>query len=319
MTMSTWGRVGVSLTALAVVAGVAGCQGDDAGTKKTGSSAAKDGEPQSRSAVTEVLTAAYEKTAAAKSAKVSMTMSMPAGAAGAAGGGDMEMSGVMGWDPTVMDMTMTGSMMQAEPDAPDKIRMVWVKNAMYMDMGAEAAKDMDGKRWMKLDLAAAAEASGDPAVASELTGGMENMNQDPAQQLALLLDSPNVKHVGSEKVDGVDAQHYKGTLTVAEMVESNESLDVLSAKERKDLLAGIEKSGIEGYDIEVWVNEDDYPVKMDVAMDSPQGDITMSARYSDYGAKASVQAPPAGDTVDLFEMLGDLGGDAGAGADDSGI
>ncbi|TXL90369.1 hypothetical protein OIE71_20425 [Streptomyces sp. NBC_01725] len=319
MTMSAWGRVGVSLTALAVVAGVAGCQSDDPDTKKTGSSAANGGEPQSRSAVTEVLTAAYEKTAAAKSAKVSMTMSMPAGAAGAAGGGEMEMSGVMGWDPMVMDMTMTGSMMQAEPDAPDKIRMVWVKNAMYMDMGAEAAKDMDGKRWMKLDLAAAAEASGDPAVAQELTGGMENMNQDPAQQLALLLDSPNVKHVGSEKVDGVDAQHYKGTLTVAEMVESNESLDVLSAKERKDLLAGIEKSGIEGYDIEVWVNEDDYPVKMDVAMDSPQGDIKMSARYSDYGAKASVQAPPAGDTVDLFEMLGDLGGAAGAGADDSGI
>ncbi|MFD9865885.1 hypothetical protein ACFXI8_19725 [Streptomyces niveus] len=319
MTMSTWGRVGVSLAALAVVAGVAGCQGDDSDTKKTGSSAANGGEPQSRSAVTEVLTAAYEKTAAAKSAKVSMTMSMPAGAAGAAGGGEMEMSGVMGWDPMVMDMTMTGSMMQAEPDAPDKIRMVWVENAMYMDMGAKAAKDMDGKRWMKLDLAAAAEASGDPAAASELTGGMENMNQDPAQQLALLLDSPNVKHVGSEKVDGVDAQHYKGTLTVAEMVESNESLDVLSAKERKDLLAGIEKSGIEGYDIEVWVNEDDYPVKMDVAMDSPQGAIKMSARYSDYGAKASVQAPPAGDTVDLFEMLGDLGGEAGAGADDSGI
>ncbi|MEU0697402.1 DUF6612 family protein [Streptomyces niveus] len=319
MTMSTWGRVGVSLTALAVVAGVAGCQSDDSDTKRTGGSAANGGEPQSRSAVTEVLTAAYEKTAAAKSAKVSMTMSMPAGAAGAAGGGEMEMSGVMGWDPMVMDMTMTGSMMQAEPDAPDKIRMVWVENAMYMDMGAEAAKDMDGKRWMKLDLAAAAEASGDPAAASELTGGMENMNQDPAQQLALLLDSPNVKHVGSEKVDGVDAQHYKGTLTVAEMVESNESLDVLSAKERKDLLAGIDKSGIEGYDIEVWVNEDDYPVKMDVAMDSPQGAMKMSARYSDYGAKASVQTPPAGDTVDLFEMLGDLGGEAGAGADDSGI
>lgn len=317
MTMSTWGRVGVSLTAVAVVAGVAGCQSGDSDTKKTGSSAAKGGEPQSRSAVTDVLTAAYEKTAAAKSAKVSMTMSMPAGAAGAAEGGEMEMTGVMGWDPMVMDMTMSGSMMQAEPGAPEKIRMVWVKNAMYMDMGAEAAKDMDGKRWMKLDLAAAAEASGDPDAAKELTGGMENMNQDPAQQLALLLDSPNVKHVGSEKVDGVDAQHYKGTLTVAEMLESNESLEVLSAKERKDLLANIEKSGIEGYDTEVWVNEDDYPVKMNVGMDSPQGEIKISARYSDYGAEASVQTPPAGDTVDLFEMLGDLG--AGAGADDSGI
>lgn len=228
------------------------------------------------------------------------------------------MTGVMGWDPMVMDMTMTGSMMQDEPDAPDEIRMVWVKNAMYMDMGAEAAKDMDGKRWMKLDLAAAAEASGDPAAAKELTGGMENMNQDPAQQLALLLDSPNVKHVGSEKIDGVEAQHYKGTLTVAEMMESNEGLDVLSAKERKDLLANIEKSGIKGYDTEVWVNKDNYPVKMNVAMDTPQGEIKIDARYSDYGAKASVQTPPAGETVDLFEMLGDLGAEAGAGADGSG-
>ncbi|MFD4698141.1 hypothetical protein [Streptomyces niveus] len=308
MTMSAWGRVGVSLTAVAVVAGVAGCQGGDSGSKKAGGSS-----------VTEVLTAAYEKTAAAKSAKVSMTMSMPQGTAGAAGGGDMEMSGVMGWDPMMMDMTVTGSMMQAEPDAPDEIRMLWVKNAMYMDMGAEAAKDMDGKRWMKLDLAAAAEASGDPAVTKELTGGMENMNQDPAQQLALLLDSPNVKHVGSEKVDGVEARHYKGTLTVDEMLESNEGLDVLSAKERKDLLATVEKSGIKGYDTEVWVNEDDYPVKMIVGMDTPQGEVKISANYSDYGAKASVQTPPAADTVDLFEMLGGLGDESGAGADGSGI
>lgn len=307
MTMSAWGRVGVSLTAVAVVAGVAGCQGGDSGSKAGGSS------------VTEVLTAAYEKTAAAKSAKVSMTMSMPQGMAGAAGGGDMEMSGVMGWDPMMMDMTVTGSMMQAEPDAPDEIRMLWVKNAMYMDMGAEAAKDMDGKRWMKLDLAAAAEASGDPAVTKELTGGMENMNQDPAQQLALLLDSPNVKHVGSEKVDGIEARHYKGTLTVDEMLESNEGLDVLSAKERKDLLATIEKSGIKGYDTEVWVNEDDYPVKMIVGMDTPQGEVKISANYSDYGAKASVETPPAADTVDLFEMLGGLGEESGAGADGSGI
>lgn len=308
MTMSAWGRVGVSLTAVAVVAGVAGCQGGDSGSKKAGGSS-----------VTEVLTAAYEKTAAAKSAKVSMTMSMPQGMAGAAGGGDMEMSGVMGWDPMMMDLTVTGSMMQAEPDAPDEIRMLWVKNAMYMDMGAEAAKDMDGKRWMKLDLAAAAEASGDPAVTKELTGGMENMNQDPAQQLALLLDSPNVKHVGSEKIDGVETRHYKGTLTVDEMLESNEGLDVLSAKERKDLLATIEKSGIEGYDTEVWVNEDDYPVKMIVGMDTPQGEVKISANYSDYGAKASVQTPPAADTVDLFEMLGGLGDESGAGADGSGI
>lgn len=72
MTMSAWGRIGVSLTAVAVVAGAAGCESG---------SAAKGG-PQSRDTVTSVLTAAYEKTAKAKSAKVAMTMSMPAGLPG---------------------------------------------------------------------------------------------------------------------------------------------------------------------------------------------------------------------------------------------
>jgi hypothetical protein len=298
MTMSAWTRAGVSLTAVAVVVGVAGCQGGD-GEKKAAETPRKT-ETQSRAAVTQVLTAAYKKTSAAKSAKVRMTMTMPAAMDG---GGTMEMSGVMGWDPTLMDMTMKGSMFKADPDAPDQIRMVWLNNAMYMDMGAKAAKDMDGKRWMKLDLGAAAEASGDKALQKQMTGSLESMNQDPAQQLAMLLESPNLKHIGAEKIDGVEAQHYKGTLTLDEMVASNKSLKALSEKERKDLLANMKKSGIKGYDTEVWVNQDNYPVKMDIGMDSPEGKVKIVASYSDYGTKATVQAPPAGDTFDLMERL----------------
>ncbi|MFC4606450.1 hypothetical protein ACFO9E_01225 [Streptomyces maoxianensis] len=305
MSMSAWMRAGVSLTAVAVVVGVAGCQGGD-GEKKAAGTPGKT-EAESRAAVTQVLTAAYKKTSAAKSAKVSMTMTMPATVDG---GGTMEMSGVMGWDPTVMDMTMKGSMFKADPDAPEQIRMVWLNNAMYMDMGAKAAKAskaMDGKRWMKFDLGAAAEASGDKALQKQMTGSLENMNQDPAQQLALLLESPNLKHVGAEKIDGVQAQHYEGTLTLDEMVASNKSLKTLSEKERKDLLATMKKSGIKGYDTEVWVNGDNYPVKMDIGIDSPQGMTKIVANYSDYGAKATVQAPPAGDTFDLMEMLKKVG------------
>ncbi|MGW3624300.1 hypothetical protein [Streptomyces sp. NPDC000880] len=298
MTMSAWTRAGVSVTAVAVIAG---CQGGTAEKKAAGT--ARETGTQSRAAVTQVLTAAYKKTSAAKSAKVRMTMAMPA----AMDGGTMEMSGVMGWDPTVMDMTMKGSMFKADPDAPEQIRMVWLNNAMYMDMGAKAAENMDGKRWMKLDLGAAAEASGDKALQKQMTGSLESMNQDPAQQLALLLESPNLKHIGAEKIDGVEAQHYKGTLTLDEMVASNKSLKTLSEKERGGLLANMKKSGIKGYDTEVWVNQDNYPVKMDIGMDSPEGKVKIVANYSDYGAKATVQAPPAGDTFDLMEMMMKLG------------
>ncbi|MFD4583957.1 hypothetical protein [Streptomyces sp. NPDC058434] len=313
--MSAWKRAGVSLTAVAVVVGVAGCQDGDGGGKKKAADSPQSA-VQSQGEITKVIQAAYKKTSDAKSAKVRMTMTMPAGLEG---GGTMEMSGVQGWDPGLLDVTMKGSMLTAgDPDAPSQVRMVMVDDAMYMEMGAKQAAEMDGKRWMKLDLKAAAEASGDKALQKQMTGSLENMNQDPAQQLGLLLGSPNIKHIGAEKVDGVKAQHYKGTLTLQEMIDANKSFDVLSADERKKLVANVKKAGITGYDTEVWVNEDDYPVKMVVGMKMPQGTMNMTATYSDYGATATVKAPPAKETFDLFKMLKELegaGAEGGAGLD----
>lgn len=315
--MSAWKRAGVSLTAVAVVAGVAGCQdGDESGSGKKKAAEAPKSQVQTQGEITEVIQAAYRKTSEAKSAKVRMTMSMPVGA-GSGGEGTVELTGVQGWDPAVMDVTMKGSALSAgAPDAPSQVRMVLVDNAMYMDMGAKQAAEMDGKRWMKLDFKAAAEIAGSEAMKKQMTGSLENMNQDPAQQLALLLDSPNLKHIGPEKVDGAPAQHYKGTLTFEEMADANKSLEVLSEKERKELVANVKKAGVKGYDTELWVNEDNFPVKMVIGIKTPQGTVDMTAHYSDYGAKATVQAPPAKDTFDLFTMLKELesaGADGGTG------
>lgn len=298
MRFSVRERGGATLAGIAALVLAGGAVGCGAGT---GNGASGSG----RTAL-QVLTASYERTAEAKSAKVEMTMSM---SATGEGDGEMVMKGVMGWDPIVMDMTMTGSgsAFAAAPGAPEQVRMMWQDNVIYTDMGPEAAKEMDGKRWMKMDLAAAAEASGDEELTEQMTSSFENMNQSPAEQLAMLLESPNLEHVGSEKIDGVEAEHYKGTLTVKEMMESNESLDVMKPEERKQLLEAVEESGIKGYDTEVWVNEDDLPVRMDVTVETPEGDLDMSMKYSDYGTKAEVEVPPAADTVDLFEMIQDAG------------
>ncbi|WP_199547345.1 hypothetical protein [Streptomyces sp. N35] len=305
--MSTYKRIGLAAVSAATLVAVAGCQGSG-----TDGKAAADKAPrfQSRATAIKTLTAAYEKTAEAKSAKVEMTMSMPAGLDG---GGDMKMSGVMGWDPTVLDMTMSGSALSAgDPDAPEQIRMVMRDNVMYMDMGKAALAEMDGKRWMKMDFGAMAdkmaEEGADPQLQKALTGGMENMNQDPAQQMALLLESENLKHLGTETVAGQKADHYKGKLTVAEMLESNDSLDFLEGKDREELLKNMEKSGIKGYDTEVWVNKDGYPVKMDVGMESPEGTVEIHQTFSDYGAKAQVEVPPASQTFDVLKMLEELEG-----------
>ncbi|MFG2872255.1 hypothetical protein [Streptomyces sp. NPDC048338] len=311
MGMSAWKRAGVSLTAVAVVAGVAGCQDGD-GAKKAADAPVR-GHAQGQEAVTKVIRAAYLKTADARSAKVRMSLSMPAAVEG---GGGIELTGIQGWNPGVMDITVKGSMLGAAgPGAPEQTRMILLDDALYMDVGAKQAAEMDGKRWMKLDLEAAAQVGGGKGLQKQMTGGLENMNQDPAQQLALLLKSPDLKHLGAEKVDGTEAQHYKGTLTFEDMLDANEAYDdLIPAKDRETVIAGAKKAGIEGYDTELWVDEDGYPVKMAVGMTTPQGTMSMTAHYSDYGTRAAVQAPPAKDTVDLFAMLKDLGGgSSGAG------
>ncbi|MCX5385026.1 hypothetical protein [Streptomyces sp. NBC_00083] len=307
-------RAGISVAAVAVlVAGAAGCQsGGDA--KKADGAPGKAAQQSSPKDARTALQAAYKKTSAAKSARVTMKMSVPAGAKGTAGdaGGDIEMSGVQSWDPAAMDMTMSGSAFaQAGEDAPDKIRMIQLDNVMYMDMGSALSKEMQGKRWMKMDLGALADAGGAGASAPSLTSGAEK--QDPAQQLAILTDSPNVKHLGTEQIDGVQAEHYKGTLTIDEMAASNQALDGMSAQDRKKLLDTAKQAGIKGYDTELWINKDGYPVQMNLGITMPEGKTSISAHYSDYGTKVAVAAPPAAQTIDFAEMIKRAGAGSGSG------
>lgn len=314
MSVSAARRVGVGMAAVAVVVGLAGCDDGDGGGKTRKKADAPHAAVQTQDEVTEAIQAAFRKTSQAKSVKVRMTITLPDGAPG---GGAMTISGVQGWDPAVMDVTMEGGVLAAAgPNAPSRIRVIMRDQAMYMDMGAQQAAMMDGKRWMKLDLKAAAAASGSAELQKQMTGSLDKMNQDPSDQLAVLLQSPSLKHVGAEKVDGVQADHYKGTVTLREMVDAGQAADVLSEKERKALVDGAEKAGIKGYDTEIWVNRDHYPVKMVLGIETPDGTVRMNASYSDYGTGVSVQPPPAKDTVDLFRMLEDLkasGMDGGTG------
>ncbi|MFB7466548.1 hypothetical protein ACFCZ1_24165 [Streptomyces sp. NPDC056224] len=306
--------VGAALAAVLLVGGATACENgkkDDSGKAAPGAPA-KPSTPVAGGSATEALTAAYKKTSAAKSAKVRMTMSMPESLGGS--GSTVEMTGVQGWDPQVMDITVKGALTPGS--GAESMRMIMSNDVMFMEMPADSpmSAGLDGKRWMKLDIKAAAEASGDAEALKKLggVGGMDQ-SQDPAKQLALLLSSPNVKHIGAEKADGTDTEHYKGTLTLAEMLAANESAKALPEADRAKLVEAMKKSGIVDYDMDVWVDKDGYPVHMKVGVRMPQGTMNMDAHYSDYGSAATVQAPPENETLDLFAMLKQLG-DMGAGA-----
>ncbi|MFF8271191.1 hypothetical protein ACF059_27900 [Streptomyces sp. NPDC016562] len=302
-----------ALAAVLLMGGATACDDDkkDASGKAAAGASAQPGKPVADGRATEALAAAYKKTSAAKSAKVRMTMSMPASLEG---GGTVEMTGVQGWDPTVMDITMKGGPGAAR--GVDSMHVIMKNDVMFMEMPADSPMSggMDGKRWMKLDMNAAAAASPDAEALKKLGGlGGVEQSQDPAQQLALLLTSPNVKHVGAEKVEGVDAEHYKGTLSFEEMLAADASSKALTEDDRKKLVDAMKTAGIKGYDMDVWVDKDGYPVHMKVGMNMPQGTMDVDAFYSDYGSAATVQTPPENETLDLFGMLKELGA-AGAGA-----
>lgn len=315
MNMTVWKRAGVAIVATAVVTGVAGCQdGDAKSAGQTAGQAAGKGVGD----VTEALTAAFKKTSEAKAAKFRMTIETTGAGAGAgAGAGTMTMTGVQGWDPTVLDVTMSGGALAGagagggQAGMPDKIHMLMRDDVMYMDMGDKLKKDFDGKRWMKMDFGAMAEESGDASLKA-MTANMSGTNQDPAQQLALLLEAPGIKHIGPEKVEGVDTEHYKGSVTFEQMMNSNKNLDHLSAKDRQALVDSMKKAGVKGYDTELWVDKEGYPAKMLVGIQTAQGAMKLTAFYSDYGTKAAVTPPPAGDTLDFVQMMKDLGTGAGA-------
>jgi hypothetical protein len=287
-------RTAFGTTALAVTALLAGCSGDGGG----GERGARDGEPRS---IVQALTAAAERAGEARTARVELTMSVPGA------GGGMRMSGVTGWDPLVMDVTASGGML-GQAGGPDEVRMLWVDDVMYMNVGEEGSEGFGGKPWVKMDLRAIAERSGDGRALESMTGGLQDMNRSPSQQTALLLDSPSIERVGEEKVGGVPTEHYSGTLTMEEALAADSSSDHLTAEEREELLGAMEKSGVKGFDIDVWVDERDYPAKIDMTMDSPQGEITVSQTYSDYGTPVSVRAPSASETTDLMEALEEIGG-----------
>ncbi|MFI8504325.1 hypothetical protein ACIGFK_38340 [Streptomyces sp. NPDC085524] len=304
--------VGAALAAVLLVGGATACENgkkDDAGKRAVPS--AQPSSPAAGGNATEALAAAYKKTSAAKSAKVRMTMSMPTSLGG---GGTVELTGVQGWDPNVMDITMKGAL--APGKGADTMRMIMSNNVMFMEIPADSPSSavMEGKRWMKLDMNAAGTGSGDAAALKKLGGlGSMDQSQDPAKQLALLLASPNVKSVGAEKVEGVDTTHYKGTLTFEEMLAANQNSKELSEADRARLTEAMKTAGIKGYDMDVWVDKDGYPAQMKVGIGTPQGTMTVDAHYSDYGSAATVQAPPENETLDLVAMLQGLG-KAGAGA-----
>ncbi|MFE0805230.1 DUF1396 domain-containing protein [Streptomyces sp. NPDC058812] len=197
--------------------------------------------------------------------------------------------------PTLaMSMKMTA--LDQGADAKGEIRLV--DKAMYIGGGAEAAKEMDGKSWIKFDLAAL----GADKELNQL-GGASQADKNPATESTFLTGAKDVEKVGTETVDGVKTTHYKGTVTLADLEKSIGDEGAATREKRQKSLEQYEKMGLDKLTMDMWVDGDDQTKQFRMRGDADKGPLDMTITFLGVNEPVKVTAPPAKDTVDLAEMM----------------
>ncbi|MFD6226622.1 hypothetical protein ACFWFZ_07055 [Streptomyces sp. NPDC060232] len=214
--------------------------------------------------------ASYLKTVAATFAKAEVST---VGTDGTTSG----QSGTKGWYPSSHDVVLKDG--GGKPDT----RSIMMGDTVYTQLD----KPLKGKTWMQMDLSK----DGKPGV---------RLNEDPAEYLAMLLGQEKLTHVGAETTDGIDAQHYKGSLTNADLIKADESTKVMEEKNRQYLHESVKH--ITSFEVDLWIGKDGYPVRVDSSSTDGKGTSKTTAKFSDFGRAAAVQPPPA-DQVVTFDAV----------------
>ncbi|MGW0629631.1 LppX_LprAFG lipoprotein [Streptomyces sp. NPDC002758] len=212
------------------------------------------------------------------------------------GAGSVNGEAAMSMKPLAMSMKMTSS------QSPDPVEIRLVGQALYINGGAKAAKEMDGKSWMKLGSAALGDAAKDLNADSM---GAAQADQNPATESTFLTGSKDVKKVGTETVDGVKTTHYKGTVTLAELRKAMKSGDKETRERREKSLQQYEKMGADKLTMDMWIDGSDHTKRFRMNSDTDNGPLDMTITFLDYNKPVTVKAPPAAQTVDLAQMMKD--------------
>ncbi|MGW5343848.1 hypothetical protein [Streptomyces sp. NPDC004050] len=262
-------RAGVALAGTALLVGGLTACGSDGGKEAAGG-----GKPAAAAAKSpqEAVKAAYTKTLQAKTSAFRTTSVQ-------ADGKTTEISGTVGWYPTARELKQPGGK-----------RQVMLPGVIYTEMD----KPLEGRNWMRMSLAK----DGKPTARFEDT---------PVEYLALMIDQPGVQHAGTEQAGGVQAEHYRGTFTLDQLMTSDEKSRLVPDAERANLREALQRAKVTSYGFDVWIDKDGHPVKVEAQRTDDKGVDRTTSEFSQYGAAPAVQAPPEGDTADFDAVMKGVG------------
>lgn len=162
--------------------------------------------------------------------------------------------------------------------SPQQLETVSASGVVYLK---SAGLGVPAGKWLKID-------SKDPANKDNPFAALAAIS-DPETALRAMGDLDSLELVGTEKMDGVDADHYKAVMNTKSYAK------VLGLP--ADAATTLPKT----IPFDIWIDGDNRPVKYDVSL-SVQGITTSTSQtYYDYGADVEVTVPEDSDTVSLSE------------------
>jgi hypothetical protein len=240
----------------------------------------------------EIVFATASETSDAGSSRLAMTIGLGEAAAAQGLPSSIEAEGSFDYESRTGLLTMGLPLQPGQP--PVDVEMRLIGNVMYMKFPAEMSAAFGGKPWVKIDLQAAAEASG-----ADLGALSSAAAADPTQSLAQLRGvSDDVTEVGEEELRGVKVTHYKLTINVEKAIAETPEA------QREMVRSQLEKLGTDTLPAEVWIDDDGRLRKMtqQVTVEGA-GTTEVTIELFDFGIDVDVEAPDEVDVVDLTSML----------------
>ncbi|CAL9667627.1 hypothetical protein SUDANB176_07306 [Streptomyces sp. enrichment culture] len=274
-------RMKAGAIAIAAVMGsvvLAGCgDSSEPKTQEGGASASAGKNGDSREQGTSAVRAAYDRTAEAESARMVIKMKLSAEGRTVASNGE----GVIDLAEGDSVMTITAEGKSIEQRVVDQV--------LYQKVGGQ--RTAEGKPWIKIDL---------KKVAAQQ--GMNNQQiGDPAKTAAYAkaITDKDVTKVGTEKIGGVDATHYRVSVDVAKLPGGDRVREQLGPTLPMHVWLD-EEGRLRRQQIDMTVKAPaSTSAKPDNSAAPQQLKMSTVMEFSDFGTEVDAQAPPAGQAADM--------------------
>ncbi|MEO3768132.1 DUF1396 domain-containing protein [Streptomyces sp. B5E4] len=294
---STFVRGGAALGAAALALTAFTACGDDEGNGKAGGRKGGDAAQPVDVTPAAAVRKATEKAEEFTSLEYRMAGEVP-------GEGVMEGTGAISMEPPAMQMTMTVD--GATPDESGEMEIRLVDDAMYMNLGEEAAAQMGGKTWLKIAMSDAEGGEGGNPLLE-----MKQADDNPAEEAQMMNAADDLKKVGEEEIEGVETTRYTGTVTLDDLRAELTGLDAKAKKNRQEKIDEMAEQGVDEFTMDMWIDGEDHTKQFRMQAETKEGPLDTTMTFLSYNEPVTVKAPPASETTDMNGMMQDMEGAEG--------